>query len=289
MDRKEQRPTAACNYVDPDYFDTMGVRLLRGRGFVDSDDETSHPVAIVNETMARRLWPEQDAIGRRFSATGPEGPWLEVVGVAANGKYEFIFEPPTLHFYAPLEQHFRTSRTLHVRTAGIPPGQLGAQILQCIRRLDPDLPAYDVQTMMESLQGGNGFFLPRVGAALAGVLGALGLLLAVVGVYGVVAYSTSQRTSEIGLRIALGAEPRDIRSLVLGRGVRVAVAGIGAGLVVSLLAARLVGQLMFGISPHDPITFAGLSALLGAVVLAASWIPARRATRLDPVAALREQ
>ena len=273
----------------PRYFDTMGVRLLRGRGFVDSDDDASRLVAVVNETMARRLWPGQEAIGQRFSATGPEGPWLEVVGVAANGRYEFIFEPPTMHFYAPLAQHYRAARTLHVRTTGIAPERLGTQVLQCIRRLDPDLPAYDVQTMRQSLQGGNGFFLPRVGAALAGVLGALGLLLAVVGVYGVIAYSTSQRTGEIGLRIALGAEARDIRSLVLRRGIRVAVAGIGTGLVVSLVAARLVGQLTFGISPHDPTTFAGLSVLLAVVILAASWIPARRASRLDPIAALREQ
>jgi hypothetical protein len=187
-DRKDQRPTAACNFVDPDYFDTMGVTLLRGRRFAESDDEATRPVAIINETMARRLWPGQDAIGRRFSATGPEGSWLEVVGIAANGKYEFIFEPPTMHFYAPLAQHYRAARTLHVRTAGIAPERLGAEVLQCIRGLDADLPAY-----------------------------------------------------------------------------------------------------VFGVSPYDPITFSGLSAFLGVVVLAASWIPARRASRLDPIVALREQ
>jgi len=171
----------------------------------------------------------------------------------------------------------------------IAPERLGTQVLQCIRRLDPDLPAYDVQTMEESLQGGKGFFLPRVGAALAGVLGALGLLLAIVGVYGVIAHSTCQRTGEIGLRIALGAEARDIRSLVLRRGIGVAAAGTGTGLVIASLATHPVGNLMFGISPHDPLTFVGLSALLAVVVMAASWIPARRASRLDPVVALRQQ
>ena len=281
------RPSASCNFIDHDYFDTMRVTLLRGRGIAEDDKEGSRRIAVVNETMAQQLWPGEDALGRRFSFTGPNGPWIEVVGVAKNGKYDFIFEDPAMHFYAPLAQNYRSTRTLHVRVAGVAPPSLGLAVQKAIRELDADLPAYDVQPMTEALQGGNGFFLPRIGAGFAAALGALGLLLAVIGVYGVASCTASQRRHEVGVRMALGARRSDILTLVLGQGLQLVLGGVGIGVMASLMMSRLMARLLFGLPADDPVTLGGVSLLLGVVGLVACWIPARRASRVDPVTALR--
>lgn len=285
--KDELRPRASCNFIDPDYFDTMRVTLLRGRGITEHDTHDSRRVAVINETMANQLWPDQEPLGKRFSFTGPDGPWVEVVGLAKNGKYDFIFEDPTMYFYAPIEQNYRSARTLHVRVTGAPPSSLGLAVQKEVRALDADLPVYDVQTMTESLQGGNGFFLLKAGAGVAAALGALGLVLAMIGVYGVASSAASQRTHEIGIRMALGADQRDILRLVLQQGFVFVLAGLGMGVLVSLALARFIGRLLLGIAGHDPLTFGGVSLLLGAVALVACWIPARRAARIGPMVALK--
>ena len=282
----ERRPIAGYNNIGLDYLRTMRIPILRGRDFTSEDTAESRPVAIINETMAQKFWPGQDPIGRRFSTSGAQGPYIEVVGVAKNGKYQWIFEDPAMHFYLPLEQTFRSLRVLHVRTAA-PLSTLTATILQTIRELDAELPVYDVMTMEQSLGGPNGFFLIRMGALFATALGLLGLALAVVGVYGVVSYATAQRTHEIGLRMALGAHPGNILRMVLTQGLLLVLVGVGAGLLLAVGLGQLVRNLLFCVSPNDPLTFVAVALLLGAVALVACLLPARRAARVDPMVALR--
>jgi predicted permease len=283
----EQPPTAGMNPVDRDYFDTLRIPIVRGRAFTDADSGNSLRVAIVNQTMAARFWPNQEPLGKRFRIE-PEGPLWQVVGVARDSKYMVVFESPLPYFYLPLEQRFFYMRVLQLRTTA-PPESLRTRVEQEIRRLDPDIPISDLQTMDQSLQGFMGFMMFRMGAQQAGALGLLGLVLAVIGVYGVVSYGASQRTREIGIRMALGAEPRDVAALVLGQGVRLVIAGIAVGLAGALAVGRLAGRVLFMISTTDPLTFGGVSLLLAAIALWACYLPARRAMRVDPMVALRHE
>jgi putative ABC transport system permease protein len=240
----------------------------------------------VNEYMANKLWPAQDAIGKRFRTSGDNAPWLEVVGVSKQGTYTYIFEDPAMYFFTPIEQDYRAMRALQVRTTGAPE-QLAPVIQREIRAMDPNLPVYDVRSMARMLDGGNGFFLLRMGALFGGGLGLIGLLLALVGIYGVVSYSASQRTQEIGVRMALGAQRRDILRLVVGQGLTLVGFGIGLGVVTALIVARLLVTLLFGISATDAVTFIGVPVALAAMAVAASYVPALRAIHTDPVRALR--
>lgn len=283
----QRRPSAGYNMVGPEYFKTMKAPIVRGRAFTAQDDERARPVAIVNELLAQRFWPGQDPIGKRFRMEGTNTRWLEVVGVTKNGKYTFIFEDPSLYFFAPIEQQYRPLRVIHVRTAGAPEA-LAPAIQKEVRALNPDLPVYDVRSMEKMLEGPNGFFLLQMGALFGGALGALGLVLALVGIYGVVSYSASQRTQEIGVRMALGAQRLDILRLVVGRGLVLIAVGVAVGLAGSFGVARLLSNLLFGISSTDPVTFVGVPVLLGSMALVASYIPALRATRIDPMRALRQ-
>lgn len=282
----ERRPVAGYNLISTGYLATMRIALLRGRDFTEEDNPASRPVAIVNEYMARKFWPDQDPIGKRFSMTGPQGPFIEIVGVTRNGKYRWIFEEAESYFFLPLEQKFSPTQVLQARTSA-PPTTLALAIQKEIHALDPSLPVYDVMTMEEGLNGGNGFFLIRMGALIAGVLGMLGLALAIVGVYGVVSYAASQRTHEIGVRLALGAQRGDILKLVVGQGLLLVTIGVVIGLGLAFALSRFMANLLFGISAQDPLTFAGVAALLGLIALVACLIPAQRATRVDPVIALR--
>ena len=285
----EQPPLVFFNRVDPSYFGTMRVPLLRGRAFAESDGEKAPLVAVVNQTMASRFWPNQDPIGKRFSVAGGNGPFVDVVGVVQDGKYSVLFlAEPTPYFYFPLSQNFTSMCTLQIRSS-LPPESLIAPVRQEIRSLAPDLPIIDVRTMKESLGGTNGFFVFRMGASMAGVMGLLGLVLAVVGVYGVVSYTAAQRTREIGIRVALGAERRDILRLILRQGMALVLAGAFFGLVASLALTRTVTRLFVGVSATDPLTFAGVTILLAGVALWACYVPARRAMRVDPMVALRHE
>jgi putative ABC transport system permease protein len=279
-------PPVRFNSVDPSYFETLRVPLLRGRAFTESDNETAPGVAIINETMASRFWPKEDPIGKRLSIKDAAGPFMEVVGVAKDGKYQTVAEDSQLYFYVPLAQSNSSKRILQIRSV-TPPESLIGPAKQVIRSLAPSLPIVDVQTMEQSLEGAYGFFLFRFGASLAAAMGVIGLMLAVVGVYGVVSFVASQRTHEIGIRMALGANPRDILNMVLRQGTRLVMAGVVMGMVAAWALARAMVHLLVGVSASDPVTYVSAAILLAAVALAACYIPARRATKVDPMVALR--
>jgi putative ABC transport system permease protein len=282
----QQPPEVSFNMVTPTYLDTLQIPLLRGRRFSDADGEKAPPVAIINQIMAKKFWPGEDALGKSFSTKGANGPFIEVVGIVQDGKYQNVAEDPQPFFYLPLEQSFVSMRTIHVR-ASVPPESLALQIESLFHELSPDLPVTQVQTMTEALQGANGFFFFRFGAQLTAVMGVLGLILAVVGIYSVVSYAAVQRTQEIGIRMAMGAAPLDILKMVLRQGLGVVGLGLGLGLLIALAGTRVMGTLIVGIKPTDPLTFGVVAFLLTAVALFACWIPAYRATRIDPLVALR--
>jgi putative ABC transport system permease protein len=285
--KEQRRPIAGTNLIGPEFFPTMKIPIVRGRGFTADDNESSRPVAIVNEFMANKFWPGQDPIGKRFHTATNPSRWLEVVGVTKQGKYNYIFEDPRSFYFAPIEQQYSARRSLQVRTA-VAPESLIPVIQKEVRAIEPNLPLYDVRSMRRMLDGGNGFFLLNMGALFGGGLGVLGLALALVGIYGVVSYTASQRTQEIGVRMALGAQPRDILTVVVGHGLLLVAAGLAVGLVGAFAVSRLLTNLLFGISTLDPVTFIGVPVTLGLMALIASYIPALRAVRIDPVVALRQ-
>jgi predicted permease len=274
------------NPVDEDYFATLQIPIVRGRGFTRRDAGASLPVAVVNEALAKRLWPGEDPTGHHFSYDKANAPEVEVVGVAKNGRYFNAMEDMQEFFYIPLAQHYTAVRVLHVR-ASVPPLMLASPIETEIHNLDPTLPVYDVQTMRESLDGPNGFFLARTGAFFASVFGGLGLILALVGVYGIVSYAVTLRTQEIGVRMALGAQGRDVLGMILRQGLVLTGWGLLAGLVLSFTLTRFLKSLLFQISTADPITYVSVSVLLLMITMAACYLPARRATTVDPLVALR--
>ncbi|MGA7446191.1 MAG: ABC transporter permease [Terriglobales bacterium] len=274
------------NRVDADYFKTMDVPLLRGRGFSESDGETAPLVAIVNQTMASRLWPREVPIGRRFSVKSESGPFLEVVGVVEDGKYQTVAEDSQPYFYVPMAQDYVSSQILQIRST-MAPAALISQVQHEILALDPTIAIVDIRTMKESLEGGTGFFIFRLGASLAATMGTLGLILAVVGVYGIVSYAAIQRTREIGIRMALGANSLQVLGLIVGHGMGLVLGGILAGLLAAWALTRTMTHLLVGISASDPVVYIGVSFLLSSVALLACWLPARRAVKVDPMKALR--
>jgi predicted permease len=282
----KHKPIGGYNSVTPEYLETMRPRLVKGRFIEPQDTERTRPVAVINEFMANRFWPKQDPIGRRFRSADLQNRWIEVVGLVRNGKETGLFGDVSSYFYVALAQNYRSLRVLQLRAAE-DPSALTATVLKEVRALDPDLPVFDVLTMERMIEGPNGFFLLRMGALFGGVMGVLGLMLALVGVYGVVSYAASQRTQEIGVRMALGAGRAEILKLVLGRGLLLIAIGLAVGVTAALSVSRLISNLLFGISSMDPVTFLSVPLLLAAMALAASYIPAFRATRIDPAIALR--
>jgi predicted permease len=283
----QPQPTVWNNVVSPEYFATMRMPLLRGRAFTDADDEKAARVAIVNEAMAARFWPHEDVIGMTFSAAEDPSKTFHIVGVVKNSHYLSIFEQPhTPYFYLPLAQNYDSIETLQVRTAANP-GSMAPEVQKEIAGIAPTLPVFDVQTMNEALGSVQGFLVFRLGALLAATLGLLGLALVLVGVYGVVSYAASQRTHEIGIRMALGAQPSQIRKLVFRQGIVLVISGLFVGLLGALAASRVVGNFLVGVSAVDPLIFAGVALLLAVITLAACYVPARRAMKVDPMIALR--
>ena len=282
----QQPPSVQYNMVTPGYFDTLHIPVRHGRAFTESDEEKTLAVAVINQTMAKKFWPDEDPLGKRFSTKGPSGPFIEVVGVVQDGKYKGVVEVPQPHFYLPLSQAYIPLRTFHIRTS-VPPESLSTQVQSQVRELAPSLAISEMQTLDQALQGLNGFLFFRLGAQLTGTMGLLGLILAVVGVYSVASYAAVQRTQEIGIRMAIGATPGDILKMVLRQGLGTVGIGLLAGLVAAFAGTRLLADLFYGVTPNDPVTYAAVAALLLAVVLLACWIPARRATRVSPVIALR--
>jgi putative ABC transport system permease protein len=284
--RGQSPPNLLCNLVDESYFATLRIPLLRGRTFEQSDDENAVRVAIINQTMAQQYWPHQNPIGQRVSVTGPNGPWVQIVGLATNGKYLTIMEDPTPSIYLPLAQNFSAKRTLLVRSF-VKPESLAGPIEREITALAPGLPLLNVETMEHSLEGAFGFFTMRLAAILSGIMGGVGLTLAIVGVYGVVSFALAQRTREFGIRLALGAWPRDIMRLVLRQGLVLGIFGALLGFLLTRVLSNTFQHVLFGVSSTNPITYCAVAASLVAVVLLACVVPARRAMSVDPIVALR--
>jgi predicted permease len=282
----EPPPLIPYDCVSPSYLQTMQVPLLQGRQFIDSDSEKARPVAIINQTMAKRFWPNEDPLGKYFSMKGNAGPFVEVVGVAGDGQYFFISTAAYSYFYVPLAQNFVSYRMLQLRTS-VPPQSLAKSVEEQVHKLAPDLPVDDIRTMPQLVQGLGGLFLFRLAATLAAVMGFLGLMLAIVGAYGVVSYSATQRTHEIGIRMALGARRGDILKLISAQGLRMVGFGVGVGLLAAWALSHAMRSLLVGVNAADPLTFATVAVLLALVTIAACIIPARRATRVNPVVALR--
>jgi len=286
--RTEQQPLIGYNAVGPGYFETMRIPILRGRPFTERDNDTAPGVAIVNQTMANRLWPGQDPIGKRFHTLTPESPLLEVVGIVRDSKYLAVFEGPLPYFYAPSEQHPGFLRVLQVRSS-MPAESLLRVVEREIRALDPEMPTTEIQTMRQALGTAGGFMLFRVGAMQAGAMGGLGLVLAVIGVYGVVSYGASQRTREIGIRMALGARPRDVLFMILRQGVMLVAAGVATGLVAAAALTRAMARFVPLTNTTDIGTFVAVTGVLGFIALWACYLPAHSAMRVDPIAALRHE
>ncbi len=281
-DRKNGK-LVQLNTVETGYFQAMGVALLRGRDFAASDHEDATRVVVVNETMAKQFWPEQEALGKRFKFFGQDW-WNEVVGIARDGKYNFLGENPQPHIYLSLAQTFEPAVSLHVRAAGDPAATLGTARRE-VQSMDAALPITNVFTFREILR--QSLWAPRMGASLLAVFGLLSLVLAVIGIYGVMSYSVTQRTRELGLRMALGADPGDVLKLVVRQGLTLAAIGIAVGLALSFAGTRLVGSMLFGVSGRDPLVFLGIPLLLALAALGARALPAWRAAKLDPTVALR--
>ena len=268
------------------YLTAMGIPLLRGRNFSDSDNETAPDVALINSTMARRFWADGDPIGKRFLWGHPDTDkkWFTIVGVVADTKLYGLDNPARLEIYYPYLQRPNSDMNLVVRSA-VDPSSLTASIRAAVAAIDKDQPIFAVHTMQELVD--DSISTRRLTLVLLGIFSALALILAAIGIYGVVAYSVALRTQEIGIRMALGAQSQDVLRLVLGQGARIAFFGVAIGLAAAAALARLLSSLLFSVSASDPITFATVAVLLIAVALLACYIPARRALRVDPIIALR--
>ena len=271
------------NIITPGYFTAMGIPVLDGRAFREDDNRDGMPVLIVNQHFAERFWPGQSAIGRTVRTAGQD---RQVVGVVPTGKYFSLGEEPQDFMYLTQAQVWSYPMTVHLRTRGNP-DSFAPLVLQEVERLDPSMPVADLRTMASQL--GVSLFPARLGGVALGIFGLLGMVLAAVGVYGVMAYSVSQRTREIGIRVALGADREDVIGMVVRKGMTMVAIGTGVGLVASLGASRLMAGLIYGVSTADPVTFVAVPGTLCLVALIATLLPARRAASVHPMAALRSQ
>ena len=265
------------------YFNALRIPLIRGRLFTDADRKDTASVAIINEAMANKFWPNQEAIGKRFHFFG-DTVLREVVGISRNSVVNAIGEVPPPLVYLPVAQDYAPAATLQVQTTGKPESVIAGVRAQ-IQSLEPNLAITNVQTIGAIID--QGLWAPEMGAALLTLFGGLAMILAAVGVYGVLAYSVTQQTREIGIRMAMGAERRDVLGLVVGQGLKLTGAGLALGILVSFALTRQLSSLLFGVSAYDPLTYAGVTVILVSVALLACYIPARRATRVDPLVALR--
>jgi len=284
QERGANIPQSMTSSASPGFIAALGADLLQGRDFIERDGETKQREAVINETFARRFWPGQSAIGKRFSFESAAGPWVEVAGVMRDGKYFSLGEDPTPFVYVNLRPENGSYLTLVVRTASEPQSVIGALRSQ-FQQLDANLPVYSVKTMTEHMA--LPLFPARVAAMLLGSFGVLALILAAIGIFGVMSYAVSQRTREIGIRMALGANTGGILKLVVGHGLKLIVLGMGIGLASAFAGTRLMSSLLYGVSATDSVTFVVIALLLTGVALLACYLPARRATKVDPMVALR--
>jgi predicted permease len=273
-----------ANVVGPGFFTTLGIALLTGRDFTDRDIEGRPLVVVVNETTVRMHFGGENPIGRRVRLGGPQAPWREIVGVVRDSKYASLGEDPLPVLYLPVAQNHETGMTLYVR-ALVPPASLVAGVRREIQALDPDLPAPDIRTVGETIAAS--LYAAQMGAWLLSVFGGLALLVASVGIYGVLSFSISRRTREMGIRLALGAETRHVVLLVVRDGMTLVALGAAIGLAGGLAGARSLAGFLYGVTPFDPPTFVAVTTILMAAALLACVAPARRATRVHPLAAIR--
>jgi predicted permease len=280
---KNESMNVAYNVVTPDYFAALNMKLLRGREFSASDDSSSARVLIVNQRFVDRFMPGQDVVGKRVRVGGED---RTIVGVAATAKYHSLGEAPISYMYFPLSQNWHASLAIHIRTTG-DPAAFAPRLRAEVAALDPDLPLSDVRTMSNFL--GIALFPARIVGAVLGVFGFLGLVLAAVGVYGVMSYSVSQRTREIGIRMAVGAAREQVVRLVMRQGMQLVVIGTVIGIAGALLAARFLRGILYGSSTIDAVAFTTVPLVLLSVAMLAIWIPARRAASVDPMKALRSE
>jgi putative ABC transport system permease protein len=286
--QRGQFPDMEFTPISANYFEAMGIRLLRGRWFNSADAATSAPVAVINEALAHRIWPGEDPIGKRLRQGLPESgsPWLEVIGVVADVKVFGVEEAIPMQTYVPLAQLPPTSFWLTVRTAG-DPLQSVAAVERTIHSIDKDLPVFAIRSMDQVLGSSRAQRLLTLTLLVS--FAVLALLLAAVGIYGVISYSVKQRTRELGIRMALGAQRGDVLKLILTQGLKLALIGVVIGLGAAIALTRWMESLLFGVRPTDPITFGAIAGVLLSVALLACYIPARRATKVDPMVALRSE
>jgi putative ABC transport system permease protein len=270
--------------VTPEYFQLLGIPLVRGRLFNEFDTDTAPPVAIINEAVAHTYWPNEEAIGKRFKSTRPNSPWITVVGVLANARTQSLAETEVPQVYFSLYQEDAKHLAIFLRgnfdTAAIPD-----QVREQVQAVDPTLPVFAAQTLSETVSGS--LAQRRFSMEMVSLFALTSLLLAALGIYGVISYLVNERTQEIGIRLALGAARRNILQMILRQGLRLALTGAVVGLLVALIVSRLIATLLYGVRATDPLTFAGVAILFLLVALLACYLPARRATKVDPMIALR--
>src|SRR6266571_2609925 len=278
----EEQPTVQYNEVGPDYLAVMGIPLVSGREFTRADDEKAAPVAVVNETMAAKYWRGRNPIGERVQV---KGRWMQVVGMAKDSKYQSVRETPKPFFYVPLRQNFSRGGGLYIRTA-LRPESIGTSLAREVRALDGNLALYEVITLQEQVDRSTS--PQQVAVTLVGILSGLALLLAAIGLYGVMSYTVSQSTRELGLRMALGAGTADLLRRVMSQGLALTAGGIVLGAAAALGLTRLIVGLLYKVNPRDPLAFGTASMVMTIASLAACFLPAWRATRTDPARVLRD-
>ncbi len=280
----EDRTLVGHHVINPRYFEAMGVRFVKGRAFTERDDANAPPVVIINEAMASRVWPNEEALGKRIRFGGPGMPWNEVVGVVANIKHDGLHLADSPHCYSPHLQQPWPFLAIAVRSQTDQAAAL-ASIRQAVRKIDPNLPLVQPLAMEDRME--RVLATRRLTLALFSLFAVVALALAAIGLYGVMSYGVAQRTQELGLRMALGATSRDTLKLIVGQGMKLVALGGALGVVAALAVSRLIAHLLFGVSATDPLTFAVIALLLAFVALLACYIPARRAAKVDPIVALR--
>ena len=285
---RDKWPSTNYRGVSSDYFRAMNIPLVQGRAFTDRDTENAPRVVIVNQALVRRDFPNEDPVGKRinFGGNNPDGQpiWWEIVGVAADVRNLELRDEASPEFYLSALQDTWTGMSVVVRTA-VEPASLAPEVRRIVAEVDKSAPVSEVKTMEHIVS--EAVTQPRFNLFLLGLFGAIALLLSAAGIYGVTAYSVTQRTHEFGIRMALGAQVGDVLKMILGQGMLLIVAGIVVGLLASFALTRLMKSLLFGVSVTDPLTFVATTLLLTLVALLACYIPARRATKVDPLVALR--
>jgi predicted permease len=278
-----EQPTVEYIEVTEDYFTTLGIPIVSGREFMRTDDENASSLAIINETMAAKYWPGKDPVGQRLKA---KDRWLQIVGIAKNSNYRNKTETPVPFFYVPLRQNFRVQNSLLIRTHETP-GAMMKPLAREVHALDPNLAPLITERLQDQIDLIS--YSQRLAVTLVALFGGMALFLAAIGLYAVMSYSVSQGTRELGLRMALGAGTRDLMRLVMSRGLLLTASGVAIGAVSATALTHLMGNMLYKVSPRDPLAFASALAVITIASLAACFFPAWRATRIDPTQALREQ